>query len=717
MIGSGIFVLPGLATKIGGASVVLAYLLAGLVVLPAALAKAELATAMPEAGGTYLYVDRALGPFMGTIAGLGVWFSLTFKSAFALVGLGAYLVLFADLPTRPVAIGLALLLMVINILGVKNTGRLQALIVTAVLGVLVVFIILGAPAVDATPFESLLPNGAVGLLAATGFVFVSYAGVTQIASIAEEVRNPGRNIPIGILVSISVMTVVYTAIVAVIIGVAPATELKTSLTPMALTARQFLGNTGVVLISITAVLALTSMANAGILSTSRFPFAMSRDGLAPAILQRVHSRFKTPVASIALTGALLVLLIAFVPVVELAKLASAFQILVFSMENVALIAFREGQLEGYKPEFRSPWYPWVQLFGIVAGVVLLTQMGAVPIIGAVAIIVAGILWYQLYGRPRTDREGVALEALRRNHDLRAMDLTREALRRSDGYVVLVPTWTPRAPERHRSLLTIASALTGPGEGSIRVIRFEEVPDQIELLAAADVMTEDGRVFETGTQQIIEELGIEVEIGEVVSHDWKRAILHHVENHGVDLVLTDELRNPNRLRLLSRDVAWLTEHVDCDAVVLGAHPLGPIREVVVMGGGGPFDALKVSLADRIALREGARIRFAQVVGENATESQLQAARSYQTQLAELCKAPSVSVVEKARKPVAVLAKMAAGADLVVLGASIHRAFRNPFGKDFAHRLADELQVPVLLVHAHLSQRRTFIGALLERLVYR
>jgi amino acid transporter/nucleotide-binding universal stress UspA family protein len=717
MVGSGIFVLPGLATKIGGPSVVLAYLLAGLVVLPAALSKAEMATAMPEAGGTYLYVDRALGPFMGTIAGLGVWFSLTFKSAFALVGLGAYLMLFTDLPTRPVSIGLALLLVGVNILGVKQTGRLQSLIVTLVMGVLIVFVVLGTPEIDRAAFDPLFPEGAVGLLAATGFVFVSYAGVTKIASVAEEVRNPGRNIPAGILLSVLVMMVVYTLIVGVLIGIAPASELQTSLTPMALAAQNFLGSTGGVLISITAVLALTSMANAGILATSRFPFAMSRNRLAPSVLQRVHPRFRTPIASILVTGALLVALVAFVPVVELAKLASAFKILIFCLVNISLITFREAQLDWYRPDFRSPWYPWVQLFGIVAGLVLLTQMGTVPMLGAVAIVVAGIVWYQLYGRPRTDREGVALEALRHRHDQQALGLTREALRPVDTFVVLVPSWAPRDEERQRSLLSIASALIGSGEGSVRAIRFDEVPEQIELHTAADITTSDDTAFETSTGRIGAELGIQVEVGEVVSHDWKRALLHYIDDHGVDLVLTDELKSPNLLRPLSRDVAWLSDHADVDAVVLGAQPIAALHEIVVMGGGGPFDVLKVSIADRLALREGARIRFVQVAGPKATPARLAAIEAYHQQLAELCNAPTVSVIERADDRVAALIELARDADLVVLGASIHRAFHNPFGKDFAHRLSDEIEVPVLLVHAHRTQRGTFMGALIDRLAYR
>jgi APA family basic amino acid/polyamine antiporter len=162
---------------------------------------------------------------------------------------------------------------------------------------------------------------------------------------------------------------------------------------------------GVVGISIIAVVALTSMANAGVLASSRFPLAMSRDSLLPRRLMRIDPRFKTPRNAILLTGGVLVVLIAFVPVVELAKLASAFQILVFSFVNVALVAFRESGVESYQPEFVAPGYPYVQAVGLVGGFALLTQMGTLPILGAVAITAGGVAWYLLYGRSRTDRTG------------------------------------------------------------------------------------------------------------------------------------------------------------------------------------------------------------------------------------------------------------------------------------------------------------------------
>ncbi|MFW6434985.1 MAG: APC family permease [Halovenus sp.] len=423
MIGSGIFVLPALGYKKAGPAVIFAYVLAAFVVLPAALSKAEMSTAMPESGGTYLYIDRALGPLFGTIAGIGAWFSLVFKSSFALVGLGAYLLLFAPISQGQielVALGLGVLVVVLNISGTKLSGRVQAVIVTLVVAGLTAYTINAGFVADTGRFRPVATHGTGGVVTAAAFVFVSYAGVTKIASVAEEVRNPGKNLPRAMLGSLGIMTMIYIAVVAAVIGLSDPETLETggpggtaSLTPMADGAAALFGGFGVLIISVIAVVALTSMANAGILSSSRFPLAMSRDRLLPPDLQTIDTRFKTPRNSILLTGAVLLALIAFVPVIELAKLASAFQILVFSIINVALIAFRVADLPSYEPEFRTPGYPYVQLFGIVGGFVLLTQMGLVPILGAVAITTGGLLVYLVYGRSRTDRVGAALQVIRR----------------------------------------------------------------------------------------------------------------------------------------------------------------------------------------------------------------------------------------------------------------------------------------------------------------
>jgi APA family basic amino acid/polyamine antiporter len=415
MIGSGIFVLPALGLTKAGPAVIVAYILAGVVVLPAALSKAEMATAMPESGGTYLYIDRAMGPLFGTVAGIGAWFSLVFKSSFALVGLGAYLLLLVPLSSglvKVVALGLAVFIVVLNIVGTKQSGTAQAVIVTTVVIALAAYVVDASFVVEPARFQPFVSEGADGIVTAAAFVFVSYAGVTKIASVAEEVQNPDRNLPLGILASMGIMLVLYALVVAAVVGTNDPGPLSTSgpnggpsLTPMADGAGQLFAGFGVVAVSLVAVLALTSMANAGVLASSRFPLAMSRDSLAPGRLARVSRRFKTPRNAILLTGGLLLALIAFVPVVELAKLASAFQILVFAIVNVALIVFRVSGVESYDPSFRAPAFPYLQIVGVVGGLALLTQMGTIPILGAAGIIVGGVGWYLLYGRSRTDREG------------------------------------------------------------------------------------------------------------------------------------------------------------------------------------------------------------------------------------------------------------------------------------------------------------------------
>jgi APA family basic amino acid/polyamine antiporter len=432
MIGSGIFVLPAIGFLEAGPSVVIAYLLAAVVVLPAALSKAELGTAMPESGGDYLYIERALGPLAGTIAGIGAWFSLTFKSAFALVGLGAYLLLLVPVSSTGITlVGLALATLIVglNISGTELAGEAQAIIVTVVLFGLVAYVGntawlagTGAEAADTSRLTGLTDTEPGIVFTAAALVFVSYAGVTKIASVAEEVKNPDKNLPRGILGSLGIMAVVYLGVITSIVVLNAPAALEeggahgASLTPMADGADALFGGYGVEVVSVMAVIALMSMANAGVLSSSRFPLAMSRDDLLPDILGAVDPRFKTPRNSILLTGSVLALLIAFVPVVTLAEMASAFIIFVLSLINLALIAFREAGVDTYDPAFRAPGYPVVQIVGTVAGFGMIARLGLLPILGATGITVGGAVIYLVYGRQRADTTSALDAILSRRED-------------------------------------------------------------------------------------------------------------------------------------------------------------------------------------------------------------------------------------------------------------------------------------------------------------
>ncbi|MCG8456079.1 MAG: APC family permease, partial [Holophagales bacterium] len=209
-LSAGFFLLPGIAAETAGPAIVLAYLLAALPMIPAMFSVVELATAMPRAGGVYYFLDRSLGPLMGMIGGLGTWLALILKVSFALVGMGAYLgIFFHDLPITPVAIALAVFLGAINTHSAEKSGRLQVFLVASLLAALSALILGGLPKIQPDHFRGFLEAGGESVLATAGFVYISYVGITKVASLSEEVRNPERNLPRAVFLSLTTAVLVY----------------------------------------------------------------------------------------------------------------------------------------------------------------------------------------------------------------------------------------------------------------------------------------------------------------------------------------------------------------------------------------------------------------------------------------------------------------------------------------------------------------------------
>jgi amino acid transporter/mannitol/fructose-specific phosphotransferase system IIA component (Ntr-type) len=417
MFSSGFFLLPGLATAKAGPAAVLAYLLAGVLILPAMFSQAELSTAMPKAGGTYYFLDRSLGPLAGTVGGLGTWLALVLKSAFALIGMGAYLVFFLDIPVKPLAVGLTVGFAILNIVGAKETSSLQRWLVAILVGVLVFFVVQGLAEVVSLgsanlerQFDPFAPFGLGSLVSTIGLVFVSYAGLTKVASVAEEVQNPDRNIPLGMILSLVTATALYVVGVFILVAVLDPAELRSDLTPIATAAESFFswlpGRWGLLLVVVAAIAAFASTGNAGILSASRYPMAMARDLLVTPRLA-VLGKSGTPTTAIVVTALLMIVAIVALDVEGLAKLASAFQLVIFALVNVAVLVMRESHIPSYVPGYRSPLYPWMQIAGIVAPIVLITQMGTLAL-GLTGLTIALSLgWYAYYVQPNphVDREG------------------------------------------------------------------------------------------------------------------------------------------------------------------------------------------------------------------------------------------------------------------------------------------------------------------------
>jgi len=404
-LSAGFFLLPGLAAQQAGPALILAYVLAAIPLIPAMLSVVELATAMPKAGGVYYFLDRSLGPLVGTIGGIGTWLALILKVAFALIGMGAYISLFIPgLTIIPIAVALAVALGLLNIFGAKKSGKFQIYLVVGLLTLLALFIGGGLPELNYEHFNNFFDAGFDSIIATAGLVYISYVGVTNVASLAEEVKNPERNLPIGVFLALGLAILIYILGTAVMVGVLPMSELKETLTPVASAAKMFFGNWGMYILSVAAILAFVSVANAGTMSASRYPLAMSRDHILPPYFGRL-GRFDTPVYSIVLTVSIIIILLITLDPTGIAKLASGFQLLMFALICLAVIIMRESKIESYDPGYKSPFYPWLHIFGIFSSLYLIFEMGSLPIIFSSGLVIAGGLWYWYYARGKVERNG------------------------------------------------------------------------------------------------------------------------------------------------------------------------------------------------------------------------------------------------------------------------------------------------------------------------
>jgi len=412
-LSAGFFLLPGLAAKEAGEAIVLAYLIAAIPLIPSMFSMIELATAMPKAGGVYYFLDRTMGPFLGTIGGVGTYFALVLKVAFALIGMGAYIALFfPELEIIPIAISIAFILGLLNIFGAKKTGKFQVFLVLGLLSLLLVFIVGGVPEIHYDRIKHVFDFDYSSLLSTAGLVYISYVGVTKVASLAEEVKDPEKNLPRGVILAFVTAIIIYTLGTSVMVGVIPIEQLKGNLTPVASVADVIFGKVGVYLLSVAALFAFLSVANAGTLAASRYPLAMSRDHILPNYFRKLSSH-GTPILSIIVTVGIIILLLVSLDPTGIAKLASAFQLLMFALVCLAVIVMRESKIDSYDPGYKSPFYPWMQLFGIFASFLLIIEMGFLPIVFSSGLLLLGAAWYWFYARGKVERKGAIYHVFER----------------------------------------------------------------------------------------------------------------------------------------------------------------------------------------------------------------------------------------------------------------------------------------------------------------
>jgi len=669
---SGIFVLPGLAVGITGSSVWLAFLVAALCILPAVLSKSELATAMPKSGGTYVYIERAFGPLFGTIAGIGLWLSLLLKSAFSLVGLSAYLYVLIEIDassTKRIALFALLVILLLNVFGVKKVEKTQLIIVSISVLSLIGIVFFGTSSFDSSLLEPVFVDGSSGFITGVAFLYISYAGVTKIAAVAGEIKNPEKNLPRTMIFSLFLITMIYVLVALVLVGNVEASVLSTDIKPIHTLFQSIGGNSLGYLAGAVGVITLLSMANSGVLASSRFPFAMGKDRLMPGFLGSVSSRFMTPVSAIITTSTLIALAILFLDVVKIAKLASAFKVLMFIFNALSVIVLRETNAQWYNPSFRSPLYPYVQLFGIFSGIVLLAYLGIMPLISVFGVFVLGFIIFMIYGS-KTDRSGVIsnygiFSFLFKGKstikpEASSTNETSEEIINSDAEVVVPLLGEEKSPE---TLVEIACSFIK--NKKLNAVNLIEAPNQL-FLEAVDVHSPKSESIKRRVLNLKKSLNTDITYESVSTHNVANSIENITGQRKCKwLVMGWEGRASYGI-WVGNPIGWILRNVNSSFALYKDNGIRRFEKVVLALRPGRKNSAFIDVADNICCFYGAKLSLLNIVPESIKSDKKTRLKNDSKLLIENTKSQSELVVVESDDALQTITDVSANFDLLILG---------------------------------------------------
>lgn len=430
MVGAGIFVLTGIAAGTAGPALILAFILNGIVALTAAMSYAELGSTFPQAGGGYAWAKLALpGPF-GFLAGWMSWFSHSVACSLYAIAFGAY---FAQLlhsfhlgipsvsdagEVKILAVLVVAVFAYVNFRGSAETGRAGNAITVGQMAILFVFAVSGLWALRGAPewptsLTPFFPAGVGGLLTAMGLTFVAFEGYEIIAQCGEEVRQPRRNIPRAIFLSVACVIPIYVLIAFTMLTAVdapsgtPVWQFLGAHAELAVleAARQFAPG-GIALLLIGGLFATTSALNATLYSSSRVSFAMGRDFNLPGVFARIHRRRRTPYGAVLLSALGIAAMAVALPLEDVASATDITFMFLFGMINLSVVALRY-QRPDEKRGFRVPFAPWIPLLSTVCLLFLaayLFRFSSTAWYVTGAWIVLGLIVFREYARKREREE-------------------------------------------------------------------------------------------------------------------------------------------------------------------------------------------------------------------------------------------------------------------------------------------------------------------------
>lgn len=413
IIGTGIFVLTGVAAaRYAGPGLALSFLISGSVAGLAALVYAELSSMLPAAGSAYTYIYSSLGELPAWLIGWNLILEYVVASAAVAIGWGAYLtdllrsfgvVLPRAFTAGPLAGGvinlppvlIVTLVAWVGITGTRRSANLTRLVVALKLGVILLFIVLGSTRINPTNWHPFLPFGLTGVMQGAAIIFFAYVGFDAVATAGEEVKNPHRDLTLGIIGSLGLSTALYVLVTLVLTGLVPYPRLDTA-SPIATALISAGLKRASAIVAVGALAGLTSVLTANLFAQSRVFFAMGRDGLLPPFFAQLSLRFKTPAASLTVIAAAVSALAAFIPVDVVAQLANIGTLSAFLFVSAGLLVLRRLHPELPRP-FKTPFVPWTPLLAIAFSVYLMANLPPVTWLRLAVWLSLGLVLYLAYG--------------------------------------------------------------------------------------------------------------------------------------------------------------------------------------------------------------------------------------------------------------------------------------------------------------------------------
>ncbi len=468
------------------------------------------------------------------------------------------------------------------------------------------------------------------------------------------------------IISLFLITTIYCLVALALVGNVEASILATDIKPIHTLFQTIGGETFGLIAGVVGALTLMSMANSGVLASSRFPFAMSKDGLLPSYLAGINSRFMTPVSAILTTSTLIALAIIFLDVVKIAKLASAFKVLMFIFNELTVIVLRETNAQWYKPTFKSPMYPYVQIFGILSGIVLLAYLGVMPVVSVIGVVILGFLIFLVYGS-KSERSGVAssygilsfffkdASKIREYSD--ETDTTVDAI--STSAEVVVPLLGDEtSPE---TLVEMAAALKSTNE--VQAFDITEVPNQTD----SSVFMEDSpesTSLKRRIKRLADSKDLSVGFEAVVTYELSQTINKLSSQDSCKWLVMGWGARPNSGIFISNPIGWLIANINSNLALFKDNGVRYIGKVVLALRPGRKDKNFIGIANNICKHYGATLTLLHVVPESSTTTETVKHRS-EEKLKQSKVSASVEII-KSDNPVDTISEISASYDLLILG---------------------------------------------------